>query len=307
MRSKIAKGESFIVIGVAAALIAICVAGLGSFLAHAEGAEADTVHDEALPTADLTLTDEVTAPEGLTVIAYTQGLTVPEGAVSAQYATAVASDIAEHTFGTRLAGRVFVTLLDNEKCFADSYGLANYVWMVNAETSDGSINVCVDTATGMDFQADRQIGPVDWTYFDEWNEDVAEQQRLEYEAEVRERPENPSDGDGQVLTPIPEDQLAEIHAMKRAKMMEYVDSMASTPYGSDAVALVNDVDLGNGAAATTGRVMMGDADPGRETMFYVEVSLDDGSYLFVNLFQDGSGIRGYQRSSVDYPTFAYGW
>lgn len=310
MRSKIAKGESFIVIGVAAALIAICVAGLGSFLAHAEGAEADTVHDEALPTADLALTDEVTAPEGLTVKVDTRGIDLPEDAVSAQYAAALAADIAERSFNLAPSGRCAVSLRDSATTLDEDYfGFAGLYWNVELETENGLIRTSIAASTGVDFQSNLVLqGKTDWQWFDTWNSDEGGSGRYgteqELVAQYEEIVEKYGEDYGKPL--MTEDEIAYVHDMKRAAMMENAESWVDLPHAEKAVELVNDRGIGNGATAVSARTLMSGGSSSIGSIYVVEVTLDDGTYLFVNMGEESLELSGYQRSATDLPTLMYG-
>lgn len=310
MRSKIAKGESFIVIGVAAALIAICVAGLGSFLAHAEGAEADTVHDEALPTADLTLTDEVTAPEGLTVKVDTRGIDLPEDAVSAQYAAALAADIAERSFNLLPSGRCAVSLRDSATTLDEDYfGFAGLYWNVELETENGLIRTSISASTGVDYQSNLVLrGKTDWQWFDTWNSDEGGSgyygTEQELVAQYEEIVEKYGEDYGKPL--MTEDEIAYVHDMKRAAMMENAASWVDLPHAEKAIELVNDRGIGNGATAVSARTLMNGGSSSIGSIYVVEVTLDDGTYLFVNVGEESLELSGYQRSATDLPTLMYG-
>ncbi len=317
MRSKIAKGESFIVIGVAAALIAICVAGLGSFLAHAEGAEADTVHDEALPTADLTLTDEVTAPEGLTVKVDTRGIDLPEDAVSAQYAVAVAADIAERFYGHAATGRAQAVLYDSNTTTIPDVDLIHGLnWNVLLEVDGGTVSATVEANTGIDRTSD--LSPFDslgWTQaFDAWDDQVAdggtmhfgtEQELIEQHKKVL---EEYGENYGKPLMSEEETEL--VREDKRTYVRESIASTADYPHIAQAVEIANERDLGNGATAESGSIVTsgggGPLDQEPLTYYVVDVALSDGTHLFMNIGEKDQLLYGFTRCPLDYLTFYYG-
>lgn len=312
MRSSIKQGESVLVLGIAAALIALGIAGLGVFLNQVGHVEDGVAHAEALDLNNGALSDEISAPAGLSIKVDTRGLNLPADAVSAQYAVAVASDIAEHVFDQVPTERAYVSLLDGSVNFAKNYGLEGYVWNVQLQTESGVVIVDINASTGIDFHTNLMKSQIDWNWFDAWNEEAAEQERLADEELNRQIQENPEAFGITISEPMSDEELHAVHEQKRAGMLEFADSVATYPQGDAAVEYTNALDLGKGALATAGRIMMAGDSMGFSS-YVVEVALDDGTYLYANIAQEPNpdtstyDLVGYQRSDTDYATFAYGW
>lgn len=308
MRSTIKRGESVIVLGVAAALIALGVAGLGTFLAHAEEPEG-TVHTEATATESGTLSDEVTAPDGLNVKVDLRGIDLPEDAVSAQYAAALAADVAEHTFALAPSGRCAVSLRDSATTLdEDHYGFAGLYWDVELETEGGLVRTSIVAATGTDFQSTLAQDRVDWQWFDAWESDADSSGRYGTEQELRAAREEAMEqyGPDYGKPLMTDEEIAAVHNTKRSGMMENAESWSDLPHAEKAIELVNERSIGNNATAVSARTLMSGSMSGIGSIYRVEVSLDDGTYLFLDLGKEDLQLAGYQRSTTDLPTLMYG-
>lgn len=307
MKSSVKRGESILVLGIASALIAICAVALGTFLTSAEAAEG--ISSGSAPVEEASIGDDVQAPAGLDVKVDTRGIELPEGSVSAQYAVAAAADIAERAYGQEPTGRAQAVLYNSETTFASDYDVINGLyWETTVETDNGLVSATIVAATGVDFRSDFDAFPHEgWSMgFDAWNGDEGANGLYGTEEElVASRAEYPEPE--RIMN---DEQVAEVHAMKREGMMGFAESVADEPHAARAVEIANEHELGNGASATSGRILMSggggpvDADPLHT--YIVEVALDDGTYLFVHIGVEDLALYGWERSPVDMPTRLYG-
>ena len=307
MKSSVRRGESVVVLGAAAALVALCAMGLGTFLTSAEAVEGAA--PGSAPIEEAAISDEAQAPAGLDVKVDTRGIELPEGSVSAQYAVAAAADIAERAYGQAVTGRAQAVLYNSETTFARDYDIiSGLYWIATVETEDGLVDATIVAATGVDY--DSSFGPFPhegWARdFDSWDGDTGNGGLYGTEEElVASRKEYPEP------EPLMDDeQIADVYAMKREGMMEWAESVAGEPHVERAMEIVNERGLGNGASATSGRILMSggggplEAEP--LSYYVVEVALDDGTYLFADIGVEDLALYGWERSPVDMPTRLYG-
>lgn len=309
MKSNVKRGESALVLGVAAALIAICVVALGSFLTNASAAETEGVGSAPME-AGMPVNDEVQAPEGFTVKVDTRGIDLPEGSVSAQYAVAATAEIAERAYAQKPTGRALAVLYNSETTMSASYDIIHGLfWNVLVETEGGSVSADIVAADGNDFSSDLSPFSADgWAKeFDAWDDqNVDGKSNFGTEAELIEsRKEHPEP------EPLMDDsQQNEARQRKIDAMMEFASGLADEPHGAKAVEIVNERNLGNGASAVSGRILTsgggGPIDQMPLSTYLIEVALDDGSYLFVQLGKDDMALYDCERSPVDLPTRWYG-
>ncbi|MEG2746403.1 MAG: hypothetical protein RR934_03970 [Gordonibacter sp.] len=303
---------SFATLGIAALFIAICVVSLGSFLANAGAAETGAIYAETTPD-NVTINDEVTAPDGLDVKVDTRGIDLPEGSVSAQYAAATAADIAERVYGKQPTGRVAVSLRDSATTMdEDYYEFQGLYWTVEAEVEGGSLTISVIADTGVDTMTNLYQGESNWQWFDDWGDGEGCAERFGTEAELVAQHEEiyAKYGENYGKSTLTDEERAIAYQPKRDGMLEFAASAASYPHGAAAVDIVNQAGLGNGANATAGRILMRGGS-GRDfehmTQWYViEVTLDNGTYLYVDIDQGNMGLIGYERHVTDMPTLLYG-
>lgn len=279
-------------------LISLCAVFLNTLLARAAEADVDVLHTEPAGTTLGTSAIENDLDENLDIIVYEGGFALPENAVSAQYAVAVASELSERVWQKPLTGRVFVQL--NEMYGAGS-GL---YWDVNGEMVDGSINCTIDTATGTDVAVRYSDTVFLYDWFDNWNEEVAEQERLEAEEFAREI--NERDAALQASQPQPsEGEQRALMDLKRQGMLDFTAEMSGAPHGEKAVEIVNSTGIGDGAQALSGQVVI-EGDYDGYAIFGVEVALDNGKYLVLTMGQDTQELWAYERYDTDLADFLYG-
>lgn len=287
----------FITLGAAAAMIALCVVLLNALLAHAAAPKEGDVQADPI-VQNLEVEDpEAGAEENLDMVVYTQGRQAPQEAVTPQYAAAVTAEIAERVYNKPLKGRVFITLAEP---FGAGQGL---YWDVIAEAGGGSVSCMVQASTGVERISRFSANADDWAWFDSWDEDAAEAQRTEQAAiEAATSPDQQAEKNGGYS----EEELARLLEMKKAGMLEFAAKVNSAPYEAKALELVNSLGIGDGANAVAAAVMMGDADPGDCSCYTIEVTLDDGGYVFVELTVDDMAVLGYERSEVSMAEKYYG-
>ena len=286
------KGILF-TLGIAAALIASSAAMLNASLACAAAPDTKQIHTESIPQAfPMAASDGLSA--NLNFIVDTQGNKAPADGVTAQYAVAVTSEIAERVYGKPLKGRVFVTLQTDNRTKRGPY------WSLDAEAERGSVLCWVDIETGVDVHSQWIETENDWQWFDEWNAEDADKKRAEIEKEEAALREKSGSS---------KEDLAALYQAKRKAMLKYAESMAKELHGKKAVELVNTLGIGDGAKALSGAIMMNGAlgfNDNYQNYYLVEVKLDNGTYVFLDLSIDTIQVLGYERSDVDMAQFIYG-
>lgn len=311
MKSNIKRGESAVVLGMAAVLITLCVLGLGAFLARANAVETGVVEDEHMEISSVS--DEVQAPEGFTVKVDTRGIELPEGNVSAQYAVAVTAEIAERVYQQEPTGRAIAVLYNSETHIMEEYDTIHGLhWSVQLQTITGKISATIVAASGVDISLHYSPFPEDWAFFDEWDDKVAgssmygtEQDFLAGQAEMVAQY-----GENRGRPFVSEEEQAEANARKRAIMEDSSAENAGLPHLDQALQLVNEYDLGNGAVAISAKyaAASGGGPVGGlpDSYYIVDVTLDDGAHLYVGVGEQDLQLRSYERNNLDFLTFHYG-
>lgn len=295
--TKNSKG-AFITIGLAIVLIALCTVLLNTMLAHAGEANDNVVHTRHINAELETLSVDTELPDGLNTVIYHNGETLPENGVTAQYAIAVTSEISERVFEKPLAARVFVLLGEN-------YGVGSGLyWNVTAEIEGGSISCSVDAITGVDKTFHYSILDINWEWFDIWNEEQAEQERLIAEQERQEfiaRDENALNTQSQAT----EEEIRTLMELKRQGMLDFAASKEDLPHGARAVEIVNSTGIGDGATAKAGFIMM-EGEHNDNATYLVEVALDNGKYLVLTMDRETMELLAYERYDTTLFEYLYG-
>lgn len=298
--NKKTNGKGFIItIGIAAIMVALVAVLLNTLLAHAATADDSVVHEE--PISQLALNKDNTEDvlqDNLNTIIYLGGHEPVADGVTAQYAIAVTTEIAERVYGKELTGRLFARL-----CEPYNPGEGLY-WDVTAEVDDGIISCYVDAASGIDRTANHSAMAADWSWFDAWNEETAEQERLEAEQiqqEIIQRDQQLQEESPQ----FSEEELAELLSIKRDSMLEFAASVADKSHSEKAIELVNSLGIGDGATATSAAIMM-EGEHNDNVVYIVEVALDNGKYVILKMDQTTMELLAYERSNMDLATLYYG-
>lgn len=289
---------TIISIGVAVVLIALCAVFLNTMLAHAAEAEDDVVHTQSIDSTLDTLSVDIDLPDGLNTVVYLNGRILPDDGVTAQYAIAITSEIAERVFGKPLTGRVFAELPPD---FMEDSPLT---WNVRAEVDGGIVNCTVDTKTGQDKNFHYSAINIDWTWFDGWAETIADQERADAEEmykSVRER-------DSQALASQPQptdEEILDGINIKRQGMLDFAAQMSEKPHGAKAVEFVNSTGIGDGTTAIVGLIMMEGGHNDIAT-YLVEVELDNGKYIVLTMDQNSMELLAYERYDTTLAKYLYG-
>ncbi|WP_101696974.1 hypothetical protein [Clostridium minihomine] len=293
MKEKRKTNGILFTLGIAAALIASSAVMLNASLARAATQDTKQIHIESIPQAfPMAASDTLSA--NLNFIVDMQGNKAPADGVTAQYAVAVTSEIAERVYGKPLKGRVFVTLQTDNRTRRGPY------WSLDAETEGGSVLCWVDIETGVDVHSQFIETETDWQWFDEWNAEDADKKRAEIEKEEAALREKSGSS---------KEDLTALYQAKRKAMLKYAESMAKEPHGKKAVELVNTLGIGDGAKALSGAIMMNGTlgfNDNYQNYYIVEVKLDNGTYVFLDLSVDTMRVLGYERSDVDMAQSIYG-
>lgn len=299
---KSGKKGIIITLGIAVIMIALCAVFLNTVLAQAAQPAENDVQSEPISQTLNTEAVDPAAQENLTIIVDNNGKEPPADGVTAQYAVAVTSEVAQRVYGKELTGRVMVHL---GEWGGPNEGLH---WNVMAQVADGVMNCTVNTASGVDIQAGYDDGFGDWSWFDNWDAEAIEQERQANEAA------QPATGpDGQELTgesideadTFTEAELTELYQMKRQGMLDFAAEMKGKPHGEKAVELVNTLGIGDGAKAVSGDIMMQGCYNDHMT-YLVEVALDNGKYVIVTLDQDSMEFLAYERYDANMAQAMYG-
>lgn len=291
-------------LGIAAMMIALCAILMNTVLAHAAQPAENEIHTDPIVQTLGTSMAEPAPQEDLNILVYNNGLTPPADGITAQYAVAVTSEIAERVYGKEVSGRVFVALLDNQGYETDGRP-ENLFWEVQAEVDGGLVRCNVNAVNGTDDWTNIVETAVDWTWFDTWNEEAAEQERLENEQLTQELIERDEQLFAQQPQPTAEEAAA-ANEIKRQGMLDFIALMADTPYGEKAVELVNTLGIGDGATAVSGTVVMGDGDSGSCNLYLVEVQLDNGIYVILRLAHESMKLLSYERHDMTLAQILYG-
>ena len=278
------KWSFLIIIGIGAIWVVLFALGFNLFLVHSGSSMYGSVETVALSEDD----SFDSSFDNLDVIVYLNGNEEPVGGVSAQFSIAVINDIAKRVFNKDLVGRVFVSLDDH---YGESGG---YVWNVTGEVDGGLISGTIDAINGVDLRCSYfpSSGDHSWDWFDNWSFEKAEKQRIYDESNFSSSIELSSEED---------ENMAQIKEAKKAVMLKYSEDMASSLYDDKGLELVNILGIGNGVSAS---VMMdgaiADGNGSMISVYIVEVLLDDGSFVVVELGVGGDdmSLLGYTRSDA---------
>lgn len=314
-KAKTRMRSTLITLGVAACLVILGTAALGTFIAQAEQAGAGA-SGSAPVDWEGAVSSEVGAPEGLTVKVDDRGIELLEDDVSAQYAVAVAAELAKRVYGQTPTNRAQAVLYNSRTTYLqDVDQIDGLYWNVLLETENGTVSAVVAASTGIDCRSDYSAFQAeDWkAAFDNWNGSPGgdgayfgtEAELVAQQEEVRARY-----GDDYGKSSLSEAELARMRADKAALVLQFAAEHEQDPHPERAVELANEYGLGNGATAVSGRTVTKgaggafDDNPPEET-YLVDVELDDGAHLFVCIGKDSQSLYGYERSALDYLTLHY--
>lgn len=284
---------TFKMLAIAAGMILLCAVLTTILLAYTARPANSAPKAAPIPlTVTASVEDEL--PQNINIIVYAENYELSSSAVTPQYAAAITAELAQRVYEKPLKGRVFVTLTQP---YAHDDTL---FWDVLAEVEGGSLFCNVSTDLGLEESSRYYKSDLDWGWFDGWDAEAYNAERAKAEKATAAAP--PADPNR--VASEPERQAEKDY--KRTAMLEFSASMADTPYASKAVELANTLALGNGAQATTGAVVMSDADPSTASYYIVEVQLDDGRYLFIEITRDEMLLQGYKRSDVTMAEALYG-
>ncbi|HIW77370.1 MULTISPECIES: hypothetical protein [Gordonibacter] len=312
-KAKARASGTLITIGIAACLVTVGSAGLGSYIALAGEDGAGVVESASVQSASAAVTDEVQAPEGLTVKVDDRGIALPEGNVSAQYAVAAAAEVAERAYDHPATGRAQAVLRNSETTTAPE---ADYIhglfWDVLLEVDGGSVSATIVADGGAVASSNFDPYEGSWQAFDDWNDETGEGPNFGTEAELiafrKEVHEKYGEDYGKPL--MSEEEIAKFREMKRNAAIEFAAGFANEPHAARAVELVNERNLGNGATAVSATIVTtggsGPVDEEIQTKYYIDVTLDNGTHLFVQLGQDDQALYGYETCPTDWLTSMYG-
>lgn len=313
-KAKARASGTLITISIAACLVTVGSAGLGSFIALAGEDGAGVVESASVQSASAAVTDEVKAPEGLTVKVDDRGITLPEGNVSAQYAVAAAAEVAERAYDRPATGRARAVLRNSETTTAPE---ADYIhglyWDVLLEVDGGSVSATIAADGGAVARSDFSPFAGDWAQsFDAWNDETGEGANFGTEAELiahqKEVIEKYGEDYGKPL--MNEADIAKAREMKRNGALEYAAELANEPHAARAVEVVNERDLGNGATAVSGTIFTtgggGPIDQTPLSTYIIDVALSNGTHLFVQLGQEDQVLYSFETCPTDWLTSMYG-
>lgn len=218
---------------------------------------------------------------------------VPRNAVSPQYAAALATDITKRVFAKNPTGRVIVELSTDGERIGSGKGVS---WLASVEVKDGYVDCDIDALTGTDssanYNADKDALE---GFLYTWKSAKDNDKEIPY-TNSNAAEQKSANNYYNALN----DEDKSLEREKKGLTEQYMERKKDLPHGEKALAFVKKTKLANEAAPTSGQIVMGNADEGEETEYWVEVKLDNQKSIILTMKAKSMEVIGYDRYETNF-------